>query len=201
MAFAIDMKRLKQDSYRLIRRDGLSDICAGLMLAIAAVFFFNFRYVGALIVACSMQTIILPLCRKKITYPRVGYVRFPARTDKKILILWDIALPLIVLVLIISVGIWIRWLLPMSLGMLLAGLSLAGARITGYLRDYVLVGLFVAGGFAAMLFIWAGKDPVLVTAYQFWALSVVLVAFGLVQLIYFLNKYPKPALEIIDGNQ
>jgi hypothetical protein len=199
MAFSLDMKRLKQDSYRLIRQDGLSDICAGLMLAIAAVFFFNFKYAGALIVACSMQTIILPLCRKKITYPRVGYARFPARADKKTLILCDIIIPLIVLALIISIGIWIRWLLPISLGLLLAGLSLAGARITRYLRDYVLVGLFIASGLAGLLLIWAGHEPAIVTACQLWLLSVVLVTVGLVQLIYFLNKYPKSAEELANG--
>ena len=201
MAFSIDMKRLKQDSYRLIRRDGLSDICAGLMLAIAAVFFFNFRYAGALIVACSMQTIILPFCRRKITYPRVGYARFPGRPDKLSLMLWDIFVPLIVLALIISIGIWLRWLLPISLGLLLAGLSLAGARITRYLRDYVLVGLFIASALIGLLLVWEGHEPALVTAYQLWALSAALIPIGLLQLIYFLNKYPKPALEIINGNQ
>jgi hypothetical protein len=199
MVFAMDMKKLKQDSYRLIRRDGLSDICAGLMLAMAAVFFFNFRYAGALIVACSMQTIILPLCRKKITYPRVGYARFPARADKKTLILWDFAIPLIALAFIVSIAIWARWLLPVSLGLLLAGLSLAGARITRYFRDYVLVALFIASGLAALLIILAGHDPAIVTAYQLWALSIILVTVGLVQLIYFLNKYPKPAQELANG--
>ncbi|NIP28706.1 MAG: hypothetical protein GWN67_15140 [Phycisphaerae bacterium] len=198
MVFAMDMKKLKQDSYRLIRRDGLSDICAGLMLAMAAVFFFNFRYAGALIVACSMQTIILPLCRKNITYPRVGYAKFPARADKKTMIFWDFAVPLIAIALIVSIGIWARWLLPVSLGLLLAGLSLAGARITGYLRDFVIVGLFITSGFAGLLFIWNGKDPALVTAYQLWILSVILVTVGLVQLICFLNKYPKPPQEIIN---
>ncbi len=201
MAFSIDMKRLKQDSYRLIRQDGLSDICAGLMLAIAAVFFFNFKYAGALIVACSMQTIILPLCRRKITYPRVGYARFPGRPDKMSLILWNILVPLIVLALIISIGIWMRWLLPISLGLLLAGLSLAGASITRYLRDYVLVGLFIASALFSMLLIGEGHDPAFVTAYQFWALSLVLIPIGLVQLMFFLQKYPKPTVEVINGNQ
>lgn len=199
MAFSLDMKRLKQDSYRLIRRDGLSDICAGLMLAMAAVFFFNFSYAGALIVACSMQTIILPLCRRKITYPRVGYARFPGRPDKLSLILWDILVPLIVLALIISIGIWLRWLLPISLGLILAGLSLTGARITRYLRDYVLAGLFIASGLIGLLLVWKGHDPAIVTAYQLCLLSVVLVTVGLVQLIYFLNKYHKPAEELNNG--
>jgi len=195
MSFSIDMRRIKQESYRLIHRDGLSDICAGLMLAMAAVFFFNFRYAGALIVACSMQTIILPLCRKKITYPRVGYAKFQGRPDKNTLIVWDIAVPLVVVGLIICIGIWVRQLLPISLGILLAALTFTGANITGYLRDYVLVALFVASALVSLLLIGAGHDPALVTAYQLWALSLILVTVGLVQLIYFLNKYPKTAKE------
>ena len=64
MVFSIDMRRIKRESYRVIRQDGLSDICAGLMLGIMAVFFLDFRYAGALIVGCAMQTSILPTCRK-----------------------------------------------------------------------------------------------------------------------------------------
>jgi hypothetical protein len=153
------MRKIQRESYRLIRQDGLSDICAGLMLAIAAVFFFEFKYAGALIVACAMQTIILPACRKKITYPRVGYAKFPGRTDKRSFILWDIAVPLVVVGLIICIGIWVRQLLPVSIGILLAALTFTGARITGYLRDHVLAGLFVASGFIALLLIRAGYEP------------------------------------------
>ena len=142
MVFSIDMRRIKRESYRIIRQDGLSDICAGLMLGIMAIFFFEFRYSVALIVGCAMQTIVLPVCRKKFTYPCVGYVKFPGRADKKSLIVWDIAVPLVVVGLIICVGIWVRPLLPLCLGAFLAGLSLAGARITGYVRDYIFVGLF-----------------------------------------------------------
>jgi len=54
-----------------------------------AVFFLDFKYAGALIVGCAMQTIILPTCRKKFTYPRIGYAKFPGRPDRKSLIIWD----------------------------------------------------------------------------------------------------------------
>lgn len=201
MAFSIDMRRIKRESYRLIRQDGLSDICAGLMLAIAAVFFFEFKYAGALIVACAMQTIILPACRKKITHPRVGYVKFQGRTDIKTLMVWDIAVPLAVVGLIICIGIWVRQLLPISLGILLAALTFTGARITGYLRDHVLASLFLASGFIALLLIRAGYDPGIATAYQLWGLSSILIPVGLVQLTRFLRKYPKPAKEVSNGKE
>ena len=200
MVFSIDMRRIKRQSYQIIRQDGLSDVCAGLMLGIMAIFFFEFRYSVALILGCAMQTIVLPICRKKFTYPRVGYVKFPGRADKKSLIVWDIAIPLVVVGLIICAGIWVRPLVPLCLGAFLGGLSLAGARITGYVRDYILVGLFFASGLVGLILALLGYDPFIVTAYQLWGLSGVLIPVGLIELIRFLRKYPKSTKETKSDN-
>lgn len=196
MVFSIDMRRIERQSVRVIRQDGLSDICGGLMLGIMAVFFIDFRYAGALILGCAMQTIVLPICRRKITYPRVGYVKFPGRADKVTLIVWDILVPLLVIGLIVCVGIWARRLLPACLGIFLALLALAGARVTRYVLDYLLVGLFVASGITGQLLIWSGCEPTVATAFQLWGLSGVLIGVGLVQLIRFLHKHPEPAIEV-----
>lgn len=201
MVFSIDMRRIKRDSYLIIRKDGLSDICAGLMLGIMAIFFMDFKYAGALIVGCSMQTIILPVCRKKFTYPRVGYARFPGRTDRKSLILWDIALPLVVVGLIICVGIWLRPLLPLSLAIFLGGLALTGARITGYILDYILAAVLVISGFIGLLLIHFGFAPGVATAYQLWGLSGIFIPVGLIQLICFLQKYPQTKKEVPYDNK
>jgi hypothetical protein len=200
MVFSIDMRRIKRQSYRMIRQDGLSDVCAGLMLGIMAIFFFEFRYSVALIVGCAMQTVVLPICRKKFTYSRVGYAKFPGRADKKDLIVWDIAVPLVVVGLIICAGIWVRPLLPLCLGAFLAGLSLAGARITGYVRDYIFVGLFLVSGLVGLIFALLGYEPFIVTAYQLWGLSGILIPVGLIQLILFLRKYPKLMKETKNDN-
>jgi hypothetical protein len=182
MVFSLDIKRIKQESYRVIRQDGLSDICSGLMLGMMAIFFLDFRYAGALIVGCSMQTIILPICRKKITYPRVGYVKYPGRAGIKSMMIWDILLPLAVVGLIICVGVWVRSLLALCLGVFLAALMLPGARITRYFLDYILVAVFLAGGIISQLFIWRGSAPGTAVAFQFWILSGVLIFVGLVHL-------------------
>ena len=193
MVFSLDIRRIKQESYRVIRQDGLSDVCGGLMFGIMAVFFLDFRYAGALIVGCAMQTIILPTCRKKITYPRVGYAKFPGRTNIKKLIIWDIVLPLAVVGLIICVGIWARSLLALCLGIFLAALALPGARVTSYLLDYLLVAAFLVSGIISQLFVLKGSAPETVVAFQLWSLSGILIAVGLVQLRRFLKKYPEPA--------
>jgi hypothetical protein len=200
MVLSVDMTRIKRESYRIIRRDGLSDICSGLMLGMMALFFFDFKYAGALIVGCAMQTIILPTCRRSITYPRVGYVKFRGRSDVKDMIMWDIALPLIVVGLVVCVGVWARQLLPACMGLLLAGLALAGARVTEHVLDYTLLGLFLVSGIVAQLLVWRGYDPAITTAFQLWGLSVILIPAGLVQFILFLRKNPSHVTEAQNVN-
>jgi hypothetical protein len=199
MVFSLDVKRIKQESYRAIRQDGLSDICSGLMLGIMAIFFLDFRYAGALIVGCSMQTIILPICRKKITYPRVGYVKYTGRAGVKNMIIWDILLPLVSVGLIICIGIWARSLLALCLGVFLAALALPGARATKYILDYILLAAFLASGIISQLFIWRGSASGTVVAFQFWILSTVLIFVGLVQLQRFVCRYPVPMKEHKNG--
>jgi hypothetical protein len=200
MVFSLDIRRIKQESYRIIRQDGLSDICGGLMLGIMAIFFLDFRYAGALIVGCAMQTIVLPACRKKITYPRVGYAKFPGRADIKSLVVWDIAVPLAIVGLIICTGMWARSLLALCLGIFLAALALPGARITKYFLDYILVTAFLVSGIIGQLFVWRGSAPGSVVAVQFWILSGLLIFVGLVQLQLFLQKYPEPIKEVFNDH-
>jgi len=182
--------QMERETHLAIRRDGLSDICSGLMLGFMALFFWDFKYAGALIVGCSMQTIILPMCRRMLTYPRVGYVKFRGRTSIRNLIVWDLVLPLAVVGLIVCLGIWMRRLLPVCTGVLLAGLALPGARVTGYILDYVLVGLFLITGTAGQLLVWLGYAPGTATAFQFWALAAVLIPAGLAELIGFIHEHP-----------
>jgi hypothetical protein len=193
MISSVDMMKVERESLLAVRRDGLSDICSGLMLGFMALFFLDFKYAGALIVGCAMQTIILPMCRRMITYPRVGYVKFRGRNNMRQLIVWDFVVPLAVVGLIICVGIWMSQLLPVCAGLLLAGLALPGARITGYALDYVLVGLFLASGAAGQLLVWLGYAPGTATAIQFWGLTAVLIPAGVAELVGFFHKHGRPA--------
>lgn len=190
MSEEIDVKGIERKIFRDSRQDGLSDICGGLMLGIMALFFFDFKYAGALIVGCAMQTIILPMCRRMITYPRVGYVKFRGRANTRNLIVWDVTLPLVVVGLIVCVGIWVRQLLPVCMGLFFAGLALAGARVTERIVDFTLVGLFLVSGIVGQLLVWRGYDPAITTAIQLWGLSLILIPAGLVELILFLRGHP-----------
>lgn len=192
MISSVDMMKVERESHLAIRRDGLSDICSGFMLGFMALFFLDFKYAGALIVGCSMQTIILPMCRKMITYPRVGYVKFRGRANVRDLLVLDVAMPLVAVGLIVCAGVWARQLLPACIGLLFAGLALAGARITKHALDFVLVGLFFLSGVSGQLLVWSGHDPASTTAYQLWGLSLILVPAGLAELFLFLRRHPLP---------
>jgi hypothetical protein len=114
--------------------------------------------------------------------------------------MWDIALPLIVVGLVVCVGVWARQLLPACMGLLLAGLALAGARVTEHVLDYTLLGLFLVSGIVAQLLVWRGYDPAITTAFQLWGLSVILIPAGLVQFILFLRKNPSHVTEAQNVN-
>jgi hypothetical protein len=109
-------------------------------------------------------------------------------------------LSLAVVGLIICIGIWARPLLALILGIFLAALALPGARVTKYLLDYILIAVFLASGIISQLFIWRGSAPETIIAFQFWGLSGILIAVGLVQLHRFLQKYPEPVKEICNEN-
>ena len=102
--------------------------------------------------------------------------------------------------LIICVGIWVRPLLPLCLGIFLAGLALAGARITGYILDYILVVALLASGLIGLLLIHLGHTPGVATAYQLWGISGIFIPVGLIQLILFLRKYPQTIKDAKDDN-
>ena len=60
----------------------------------------------------------------------------------------------------------------------------------------VLSALFFSSGAVSLVFTIRGHDPGWVTAYQLWLLSGVLIALGMIQLIRFFSKYPKPKKEV-----
>ncbi len=200
MDLLFNIRGFRQKSLQLIRKDGLSDIAGGLMLAFFAIFFYDFKYSIGLILGCAMQTIFLPLGRKYITYPRIGYAKFPDPAgQRKYLRLWYAILILITLGLITCIALWVSTLFPLFVFMTFAVLTFIGAYANGYLLDYIFVFIFVICGFAGLIISLEGVNPFFITAVLSWLLAAVLVPLGLIQLIFFLGKYSKSSEEV--GNE
>jgi len=194
MATKIDLQDIEIKTRMALHQDGLDEILVGLSLGIMAIFFLDFRLSIAMIAGCAIQILLKPACRRRITYPRVGYAKLPDPKDKttgrKILLL------AIVLVLI-GAGLFfvsqLRWLLPPYLGIVLAGVTLAQVWRAAHTYDYVIVILFLASGLVGLLLVSLDYEPTVATAIQGWALAGLLIPIGIVRLNLFLHKYPKPA--------
>ena len=202
MATKIDLQDIEIKTRMALHQDGLDEILVGLSLGIMAIFFLDFRLSIAMIAGCAIQILLKPACRRQITYPRVGYEKLPDPKDKttgqKILLL------AIVLVLI-GAGLFfvsqLRWLLPLYLGIVLAGVTLAQTWRVAHTYDYFIVILFLASGLVGLLLVSLDYEPMVATAIQGWALAGLLIPIGIVRLNLFLHKYPKPEEELNSGKQ
>ena len=202
MATKIDLQVIEIKTRMALHQDGLDEILVGLSLGIMAIFFLDFRLSIAMIAGCAIQILLKPACRRQITYPRVGYAKLPDPKDKttgqKILLL------AIVLVLI-GAGLFfvsqLRWLLPLYLGIVLAGVTLAQTWRVAHTYDYFIVILFLASGLVGLLLVSLDYEPMVATAIQGWALAGLLIPIGIVRLNLFLHKYPKPEEELNSGKQ
>ena len=202
MTTKIDLQDIEIKTRMALHQDGLDEILVGLSLGIMAIFFLDFRLSIAMIAGCMIQIFLKPACRRRITYPRVGYAKLPEPKDKvtgrKIFVL------AIVLVLI-GAGLFfvsqLRWLLPPYLGIVLACITLAQAWRAAHTYDYFIISLFLASGLAGLLLVSLDYEPRVATAIQGWALAGFLIPIGVIRLNLFLHKYPKPAEELNSGKE
>lgn len=202
MATGINLQEIERKTRMALHQDGLDEILVGLSLGIMAIFFLDFRLSIAMIAGCAIQILLKPACRRRITYPRVGYAKLPEPKDKatgrKILVI------AIVLVLI-GAGLFfvsqLRWLLPLYLGIVLAGVTLAQVWRAAHAYDYFIIGLFLASGLIGLLLVSLDFKASVATAIQGWSLAGLLIPIGIVRLNLFLHKYPKLAEEANGGKE
>ena len=193
----INLKDIEIKTRMALHQDGLDEILVGLSLGIMAIFFLDFRLSIAMIVGCAIQILLKPACRRRITYPRVGYAKLTEPKDtaasRKIFVL-------AIVIVLIGAGLFfvsqLRWLLPPYLGIVLAGISLAQVWQAIHTYDYFIVSLFLVSGLVGLLLISLDYEPRVATAIQGWALAGILIPIGIIRLNLFLRKYPVSEKEV-----
>jgi hypothetical protein len=196
MATEIDINRIERQTRMVLHEDGLDEILVGLTLGVMAVFFLDSRLSIALVAGCIIQILVKPACRRRLTYPRVGYAKLKEMGGHA-----PSPAKLVIAVGLVAVGLGlffvsaIRWLLPPYLGIVLAAVTFVQARRTAHAYDYVIVGLFLVSGLLGLLLISLGCDPGLAVAIQGWALAGLLIPVGAVRLALFLRKHPRSTEE------
>jgi hypothetical protein len=196
----INLNAIERQTRIALHEDGFDEILVGLSLAVMAFFFLDFRLSIAMVAGCAVQIVLKPACRRQITYPRLGYAKLPSSESKAKA--YTIVVLAIILVLI-GLGLFfvskISWLLPLYLAVVLAGLTMAGARRSPSVFDYFIAALFLCSGFIGLFIVSLGHKPGLAAAIQGWALAVVLIPLGIIKLKRFLRKYPPVIKEVSDG--
>jgi hypothetical protein len=202
MSAEIDLKEIERQTRVVLHHDGLGEILVGFSLGIMAVFFLDFRLSIALIAGCIIQILVKPLCRRRITYPRVGYAKLHEVGDKAA---GRTIFALAIGVVLVGLGLFfvsqLRWLLPVYLGIVLAGVTFAQVWRTARTYDYIVISLFLASGLAGLLLISLGCEPGVATAIQGWGLAGLLIPIGIVRLSLFLRKHRKQLPEVCDGKE
>lgn len=192
-----DLKQIERRAWSSYFQDGLTDLYGGFILL----------GLGLTMLTDQMWWLALMLVgtavlwsRKRLTYPRMGYVKFSpqreARTKRAriaagIAVAGTLLLGVILFTLLWTNGLpqWLEaWLADyflVAFAVMVGAIIALGAYLLGVARFYAYAVLVFAAFIAAQLFDISPGLPVTIAA-------GIIVIYGLAILVRFLRKYPKP---------
>ncbi len=200
-----DILELEQETYRYSMQDGLAEIFAGLGFIIIAWMiesrdirsygFFSSPVIFILLIV--FRTPILEKLRRKVTYPRIGYVQVhqdepspPVVIMLFFVLTMVVVVPLALVVILSDISFYdTLWkYMPVSLGMVMIPAGFALVEKTGDRRYFAFGLLGVTTGliFALLEF----EPPRAGTVLYILGWGVVIILVGLTTFIRFIRKYP-----------
>jgi hypothetical protein len=201
----VDLREIERKAYLSYAKDGFWDLCLGLFFLSQGIAFAVrwFAFIGMLGAAIAVLLPTFMSLKRAIAIPRLGYVKFSPKRQAKLkrsklllcIVLTFTALLGVVLFLVYSgqTGwkLWLRNLHLIPYGFVLA--VVVGA--VGFLfeiKRFIYYAVLILAAFIIGRIINAKPDL------YFIPLGVVFFAIGLVLMIRFLRKYPKPVRETAD---
>ncbi len=205
MVTNINLKELERKAFRSTFQDGLWDIFIGFLFTQFAIApLLSERGLGdfwSSVVLFPIYMIVLigiMVLKKYVVAPRLGMVQFSKKRKskfKKLILMTNIILVIGIIAGVFFVdlsSLQIRWLAPVTFSLIL----LIGFSVAAYLLD--LIRLYIYGAMNSlavvvgeMLFQFVGAShhgfPV-----AFGVTSSIMIIVGVVLLLNFLRKYPKP---------
>jgi hypothetical protein len=203
MSRDLDPKEIEQKVWRASQQDGLMEVMIGVLLAAGAGQVHGTGLFVPWILALVFMTPVLEAIRKRLTYPRIGYVALVQEEPKNtlrgialytIIVIAAMALAFVILSDIGDLTLWQRWS-PTLTGVLLSGGMIYAASKSGATRYHVFMVLSVGLGVAfSILFSesYTGLTLYLLT------LGGVFILCGAVTFLRFLRRYPLPVEEATD---
>ncbi len=201
MTQTINLKELEKKAYRDSQQDGLMELMMGLILMAFGGFFYSTVFVFYILLILFSGRIVESI-RKRYTYPRIGFVKFPQENLKHNLtgvFLFEFAVIVIIFTLISLFGDvtdysqWVKWS-PLFFGMILVGPFAHVASKSGNVlyTGYAILSVILGGFFSLIEFGSGCTGLILYLVF----IGGFLVLCGLVIFIRFLRKYPLPVKEV-----
>ncbi len=201
MTETINLKELEKKAYRDSQQDGLMELMMGLILMAFGGFFYSTVFVFYILLILFSGRIVESI-RKRYTYPRIGFVKFPQENLKHNLtgvFLFEFAVIVIIFTLISLFGDvtdysqWVKWS-PLFFGMILVGPFAHVASKSGSVlyTGYAVLSVILGGFFSLIEFGSGCTGLILYLVF----IGGFLVLCGLVIFIRFLRKYPLPVKEV-----
>lgn len=193
----MDLKRLEQDTFRVVNQDGLTEILMGLMLLAVAFLLADNISVVYVALLTVFQGAMIERFRERYTYPRIGRVKLLEDIEQPYGPLWAV-FGVIMLVALSSVILSVRveneiLYLIATLAPLVMGIGLMQPFVflvqRSGLRAYYGLGTIVVLLSALLDLV---EFPLPVDRMVVFLLSVggLLCLTGLASLLYFIHKYP-----------
>jgi len=199
MSYELDMKEIERQVYLSYSEDGLVDIAIGIVITAWGLMLTQ-EPTGLIGLIGLLGMGIWYIGKRTITIPRIGMIEPSPKMERR---LTNLAVFLLVLGLVAFVGILLSraagniMISDYSLGIL--GLVLAaGVALLAYLLNAARLYIY-----AVILFVSFAGGEILaktVTTFDAFALSVIvggglILLSGIVVLVRFMRKYPRPQLE------
>ena len=207
MSTDIDLRRLEREAYRSTFQDGLWDIHLGLLLLGFALAPYIER-IGVIRPLNILPAVVVPMLvlyfgKRRITIPRIGFVRFgPNRkADKKRLRIISIILFVVTTVQVILTvtgafpPAWMVGLGRYSVPIIIALFAVLVFSLFAYFRDFprlFYIGLLFGCGIMLTEILYSNPGPPLAEFIGYGSPAVLILAMGMVLLVRFLRKYPLP---------
>jgi hypothetical protein len=198
------LREIEKKAYMSYHQDGLLDIVIGLYavafgIGIVAdkILYFSF----AAIMPAILISIVLPIwiqAKRKITMPRIGFVKFGARGSNKLFAIF-LGLAVAGLGVFMALGVFLAtgqngipfWIeIMFQYGMLVIGL---GSAVIASLFAYTM-GLKRLYGYGLLTFALFTSGHFLSIPFEYFLLAIgsVIIASGATLLVQFMRKYPLP---------
>jgi MFS family permease len=209
----IDIEKIERRTVRSFYDDGLTEIALGLILLVLGGYFYTQEamagskagsvlsalFVIVVFAAAFLVNRLLRFLKRRITYPRTGYVSFKKKEPNAGRRAAAAAVGMIIgasLAVLYSLSPSVRTLLPAVNGLLFAVAVLLIANRVGVIRFYILAAASAVIGVGVTA---AGIADIKGVSLYYGLFGAATLVSGLAALIVYLRRSPRPEPEIPEG--